>query len=183
MDIETLQTEYESLPVDLSYKDEQIGRRCCALALEALRCRSYGVGAVLLDGNGDILAEGFNRVFEERYHPAAHAEMELLNAFERDYPDYGDRSELKLVVSLEPCPMCFSRILLSGIGHVRFLCPDPDGGMTHLTRHLPAAWRNLASLADVGSADVSRELRAFVRKVAEFDQEKHRKRIIAQIRG
>lgn len=183
MDIQPLQTEYEALVVGNGHRDEQIGRRCCVLAIEALRNHSYGIGAVLSDDHGDILVEGYNRVFEQHFRAAAHAEMELLDAFETQYPNYGDRSELTLVVSLEPCPMCFARILASGIGRVRYLAKDNDGGMAHRVRHLPAAWRNLASLGDYGAADVSRPLREFAAKLAEFALFEKRKRLIQQIRG
>lgn len=183
MDIEILQAEYEALAVGSGHRNEQIGRRCCQLAIEALRNNSYGIGAVLVDGCGDILVEGYNRVFEQHFRAAAHAEMELLDAFESRYPTYGNRSELMLVVSLEPCPMCFARILASGIGRVRYLASDQDGGMIHRVRHLPAVWRNLASLGDYGAADVSRPLRAFAAKLAEFALFEKRQRLIKQIRG
>lgn len=183
MDIETLQAAYEALPPRLGYVDEQIGRRCCLLAMEALRNHSYGVGAVLLNEHDEILVEGYNRVFEDGYKPAAHAEMELLNDFDLRFPNYGDRSALKLVVLLEPCPMCFSRILLSGIGQVRYLCTDHDGGMVHLTRHLPAVWRDLAQLADVHEAYVSPALREFAGKLAKSGLSEQRKRLFSQIRG
>lgn len=181
--VDQLEREYETLPLSEAHRDEQIGRRCCLLALEALRNNSYGVGAVLLDGNDEILAEGYNRVFDGHYRAAAHAEMDLLDDFEHRFPDYGDRSALTLIVSLEPCPMCFGRILAMGIGRVRYLAADPDGGMIHSIRHLPAAWRNLASLGDYGVADVSRSLRDFAAKLAESGLLDKRKRLISQIRG
>ncbi|MDI3325619.1 nucleoside deaminase [Pontibacterium granulatum] len=183
MNVEQLEREYEDLPMFLTHRDEQIGRRCCFLALEALRNDCYGIGAVLIDGNGDILAEGYNRVFEENYRAAAHAEMELLDEFEQRFPDYGDRSGLTMIVSLEPCPMCFTRILASGIGRVRYLAADADGGMIHKVRHLPAAWKNLASVGDYRVADASHALRDFAAKLAESGLSDKRKRLISQIRG
>lgn len=183
MNVDQLEREYQDLRMSPDHRDERIGRRCCFLALEALRNDCYGIGAVLLDGNGDILAEGFNRVFEENYRAAAHAEMEVLDQFEQCFPDYGDRSELTMIVSLEPCPMCFTRILASGIGRVRYLAADADGGMVHKVRHLPAAWRNLASVGDYGIADVSHALRDFAAKLAESGLSDKRKRLISQIRS
>lgn len=183
MDIQTLSSEYEALQPSGSHEDEQMGRRCCLLALEAVRVGSYGVGAVLSDAQGDIIAEGYNRVFESGYRAAAHAEMECLNAFEQRYPNYGNRSGLTLTVLLEPCPMCLSRILLSGIGRVRYLCTDHDGGMAHMLRHMPAAWRDLARLSDIQEADVSLPLREFAAKLSKSSLSEHRKRLISQIRG
>ncbi|MGB0467664.1 MAG: nucleoside deaminase [Pontibacterium sp.] len=183
MDKHNFYSRYQNLPVDLSHREEQAGRRCCQLAIEAIGHRSYGVGAVLLDAEGAILAEAYNRVFDGAFQPAAHAEMETLDTFEARYPDYGDRSELTLVVSLEPCPMCLCRILLTGIGRVRYLCADPEGGMAHRIYHLPAAWRDLSSLVHISEADVSPELRSFAADLAKYDQSDHRKWLITQIRG
>lgn len=183
MDIQLLNAEFEALQPSLEHRDERMGRRCCLLALEAARLGSYGVGAVLSDAQGDIIAEGYNRVFESGYRAAAHAEMECLNTFEQRYPNYGDRSGLTLTVLLEPCPMCLSRILLTGIGRVSFLCTDHDGGMAHSVRHMPAAWRELASLADIQEADVSLSLREFAAKLSKSSLSEHRKRLISQIRG
>lgn len=183
MNVDQLEREYQALPISVDHRDEQIGRRCCFLALEALRNDCYGIGAVMLDGNGDILAEGYNRVFEENYRAAAHAEMEALDEFEERFPDYRNRSELTMIVSLEPCPMCFTRILASGIGRVRYLAADNDGGMVHKIWQLPAAWRNLASMGDYDVADVSHALRDFAAKLAESGLSDKRKRLISRIRS
>ena len=44
-----------------------------------------------------------------------------------------DRGHLTLYVSLEPCLMCYGRILLAGITRVRYLARDRDGGFALLT--------------------------------------------------
>lgn len=183
-EISELEQLYSELPPMPGYRDEVIGRRCCQLALEALRQDCYGVGAVLRDHSGAIIAEGLNQVFGgDTLHCAAHAEMQTLDDFESRYPYFQDRSSLTLIVSLEPCPMCLARIIATGIGQVRYLSPDREGGMVSHIRHLPPAWRNLASLCDFGVADVSRPLRDFAMKLAQFRLNEKRKRLIGQIRG
>ncbi len=163
-------------------EDWQAGVRCCQLALAAAESGCYGVGAVLLDESGQTLAEGHNQVFLEGFHSSAHAEMLVLDRFEAMYPAYGDRSGLTLVVSLEPCPMCLVRSMLAGIGQVRYLVEDIDGGMAAHGRRLPAAWRNLASLQQRQQAAVSSELRALAAELAAFNIAGLRRRLLAEIR-
>lgn len=183
MELPELSAQFTALQPVAGHADEAMGRRCCQLALEALRSGSYGVGAVLQDAHGEILAEGCNQVFAQDYRPAAHAEMQCLDAFEAQHPGYGDRRALTLTVLLEPCPMCLARILLSGIGRLRWLCADPDGGMAQRLRQLPPAWRNLAGLADLRPADVSPPLRAFASQLASRGAAERRRRVMAAIRG
>lgn len=166
MSLDSLQARLNIHPVDRQYPHERVGRRCCELALQALREGSYGVGAVLLDERGEPICEGYNRVFSDGFHSARHAEMELLERFEADYPEPLPRQSLTLVVSLEPCPMCLGRLLLSGIGRLLYLVPDPDGGMVRHGHQLPPAFRNLLRLQPQAPAQVSNELRALAKDLA-----------------
>ncbi|MEH6626165.1 MAG: nucleoside deaminase [Motiliproteus sp.] len=186
--VEALQQQLEKLQVmspqsAAEFTHQQLGLRCCELALQGLQQGCYGVGAVLTDGQQSIVAEGVNRVFSAGYHSSAHAEMQLLDAFERTYRDYGDRSELTLMVSLEPCPMCLVRSMLAGIGHIRYLVADADGGMVSRLEKLPPAWRNLASLQSHHLAHISPELRQLSTALASYDLAAMRKKVMANIRG
>jgi tRNA(adenine34) deaminase len=51
---------------------------------------------------------------------------------------------LMLYTTLEPCPMCLSRILTSGIPNVRYSAPNPSGGMVYLMDNLPPVWKEIA---------------------------------------
>src|SRR5690606_41105847 len=64
-----------------------------------------------------------------------------------------DRRGLTLYVSLEPCLLCYGRILLAGITRVRYLARDRDGGFALRHGRLPAAWANLASGLTVVQAE------------------------------
>ncbi|SEE18714.1 nucleoside deaminase [Pseudomonas anguilliseptica] len=118
-------------------------RLCCEQALWAVEQGCYGLGAVLVNQNQERLCSARNKVFVDgHYNSAAHAEMLLLDQLEAEYPEQ-DRSALTLYVSLQPCLMCYGRILLAGITRVRYLARDKPGGFNG--KHLPAAWAELAA--------------------------------------
>jgi tRNA(Arg) A34 adenosine deaminase TadA len=124
--------------------DDLWARLCCEQALLALEEGSYAVGALLVNQTGELLLSGRNRVFSSHYGSARHAEMQVIDELETLHPDQ-DRHTLTLYVSLQPCLMCFARILLSGIPRVRYLAHDRNGGFsgryTQLPRHGPICLR------------------------------------------
>lgn len=156
--------------------------QCCQLAFTALERGDYGVGAVLLNAQGERLAEGMNKVFSQGYNSAAHAEMNVIDAFEYQYPDYPDREGLTLIVSLEPCPMCTARILSAGIGHVVYLAEDKSGGMLSRCSKLPDAWRNLSQLLEVSKFSQAEELSTLAFDIANAQLSQKRKKLISIIR-
>jgi tRNA(adenine34) deaminase len=100
-----------------------------ALALEEARAASaHGdvpVGAVTLV-DGQVVAARHNER-ELRGDPTAHAELLVL----RDTAQVlgGWRlSEVTLVVTLEPCPMCAGALVASRLGGLVFGAYDPRGG-------------------------------------------------------
>ena len=84
------------------------------------------VGAVVLDGDGTILAQAGNEV-EARRDASAHAEMLALRAAAaaRGDPRLPD---CELVVTLEPCPMCAQAASFFRVRRVSFGAYDPKGG-------------------------------------------------------
>ncbi len=84
------------------------------------------VGALLIDAEGQVLAEAGNRVERDR-DPTAHAEMLVLRqaAALRGEPRLPD---LTLVVTLEPCAMCAAAIAQARLARVVFGAYDPKGG-------------------------------------------------------
>lgn len=129
-------------------RDDTWARLCCELAISAHEQGNYAVGALLTNADDELLCTAANSVFSCGYHSDRHAEMVLLNQLEENLPTQ-NRLELTLYVSLEPCLMCYGRILLSGIQRVRYLAKDPDGGFADHLHLLPPAWRNLASRVTV----------------------------------
>lgn len=156
--------------------------RCCQLALAELEAGNYGVGAVLVDQNGEVLAQAGNRVFSPRFDSSAHAEMRVLDDFEANYPEYRGRELLTLYVSLEPCPMCCTRILASGIGRVVFISPDSNGGMMSHCNNLPDAWKNILQLIDIKEYEGQKELKSLASDLASAQISSLRRKLMAIIR-
>ena len=93
------------------------------------------VGAVLLDGQGAVLAQAGNRV-EELQDPSAHAEMLVMREAVRQRQ--GRRlADCTLVVSLEPCPMCAAAMAHFRVGRLVFGAYDPKGGAVEHGARLP----------------------------------------------
>ena len=102
-------------------------RTALQMAWEAHCSGNVGVGAVLTDPAGVIVATGRNRVLDAeapsgrlRSTYLAHAEMDVLAQLSHgDYPDH------TLWSTLEPCLMCASAVVLSHVGMVRYAAADP----------------------------------------------------------
>ena len=84
------------------------------------------VGAVLVDGNGNIVAAAGNRV-ERDCDPTAHAEMLALRAAAMRL-DLTRLAGCDLYVTLEPCPMCAAAIGFARIRRLYFAAYDAKGG-------------------------------------------------------
>jgi len=84
------------------------------------------VGAVIVDGNGEVLARDGNRIIELR-DPSAHAEMQVIRAAAANLGS--ERlTGCDLYVTLEPCPMCAGAISLSRIRRLYYGAEDEKGG-------------------------------------------------------
>jgi len=84
------------------------------------------IGAVLVSGDGEILARAGNRT-EELKDPTAHAEMLAIREAtkKRASPRLPD---CDLYVTLEPCAMCAATISFGRLRRVIFAAYDPKGG-------------------------------------------------------
>ncbi len=84
------------------------------------------IGAVVVDGTGQILVRAGNRT-RELNDPTAHAEMLAIRAA---CAAIGSErlTGADLYVTLEPCPMCATAISFARIRRLYFGAPDPKGG-------------------------------------------------------
>lgn len=98
------------------------------------------MGAVAFNDEGHPIAIGSNAILQPRFDSQAHAEMVAMNKLERR-ADRDEITKYTLITSLEPCPMCFSRLLTSGIEKVWYLAADDEGGMVQNRDKLPAVWQ------------------------------------------
>lgn len=94
------------------------------LAWKAFCRGTIPVGAVIVDGDGRIVAKGRNRIFDyESGHPLAgttmaHAEITALSQLkEKDHPQIRTYT---LYSTLEPCPMCFGTMIMMNIRSLQY---------------------------------------------------------------
>lgn len=168
------------LQPDSGYRDDANGLYCCRLALDALEQGNYGVAAILIDADDEVVAQSENRVFSHGYDSSAHAEMLLIDQLEQGL-DYLP-AQLTMLVSLEPCPMCLARLILSGIGSVRYMVADPYGGMLNHAERFPPAWKNLAQLQNHYEANISTNVRNLAADIATANMSLLRKKLLSHIR-
>lgn len=88
------------------------------LAVEAAKAGEVPVGAVVLDGNGNIIGRGAN-LRERESDPLAHAEVLAMKSAAIARKSW-NLSDCTLVVTLEPCPMCAGAILQTRLKRVIF---------------------------------------------------------------
>lgn len=81
-------------------------------------------GAVIVDNNGNIIANGNNRVLKDK-DPTAHAEIVAIRKACKDLNTI-DLSGCVLYTSCEPCPMCLSAVIWANIKKVYFGCTRKD---------------------------------------------------------
>jgi tRNA(Arg) A34 adenosine deaminase TadA len=160
-----------------THRDQTLGVVACAEALAAARAGNYGVGAVLVDPQGEILEQGRNAVFFPRFRSDFHAEMVTMNAFEERHPHVDSMRGYTLMCSLEPCPMCLARLLIAGVQTVKFLAYDELAGMVNQKHHFPLAWKRLWQRQEFVQAEVSEDLQRFALDVFAFNLETCRQKL------
>jgi tRNA(adenine34) deaminase len=102
---------------------------------------SLPIGAAIISSEGEIVAEGRNRLNDVetdgdqqhfRKHFMAHAEQNAfisLGVLRREKPEVKNQlANYVLYTTLEPCDMCLGTLIQSGIKSVCYLVPDPIGG-------------------------------------------------------
>ena len=136
-------------------------------AFLAAQENNMGVGGVLVDGNGDIVERGHNRVFFPYFRSDLHSEMDLMTRAENRFKDSLEPGNLTLFSSLEPCPMCLTRLLTSGVGKVYYGALDPPGGMTTRMQNLPPRYIELARGREYALANCSTRVQELAWQVFE----------------
>lgn len=100
-----------------------------ALALAARAEREFDeipVGAVLVDGEGRIIGEGWNRNIGD-HDPSAHAEIVAMREGGRALGNHR-LVGCTLYVTLEPCAMCAMAAVHARLARVVFAATDPKTG-------------------------------------------------------
>jgi cytosine deaminase len=175
-DPEEIERRINAFVPDKKYPDDPFVLVAVQEALAGLRENNGGVGACLVEeATGKIVERGHNRQFAPYFRSDLHAEMDLLNRYEErvkarrsDNPSAPPEKQRKveglvLYTSMEPCPMCLSRIINSRIKKVYYAAPDLTGGMARKVHDLPEFWRELASGAVFEPARCSPALTAIAK--------------------
>lgn len=112
-------------------------KACLEEAWTAYCAGSFPIGAVVVDPAGHIIARGCNRVGERKAdqpavygNPLAHAELNALLGF--SYEQHDLRHGYAIYSSMEPCPLCFGAIYMSGVREVHYAARDAYAGSTNL---------------------------------------------------
>lgn len=161
---------------DARYPDDPFVLVAAKEALAGWREGNGGVGACLVhEATGQIVERGHNRQFEPHFRSDLHAEMDLLTRYEErvkaqklnksSVPQAQQRKieGLVLYTSVEPCPMCLSRIINIGLKKTYYAAADPAGGMALKIHNLPAFWQELAAGRTFEPARCSPELAALAK--------------------
>jgi tRNA(adenine34) deaminase len=157
---------------DPQYRDDRFILATLQESIAAKRGGNGGVGACLVrEDTGEIIARGHNRQYSPHFRSDMHAEMDLMNRYEEKTKvlkkaGHNPREQfegLVLYSSVEPCPMCLTRIINTGIKKTYYAAPDPTGGMVHRISDLPSFWKNMTEgriYAEANCSPAMKELAA-----------------------
>ncbi|WP_181918960.1 tRNA adenosine(34) deaminase TadA [Wenzhouxiangella sediminis] len=104
-------------------------RHALTLAERAEAMGEVPIGAVLVDAEGRILGEGWNRVIADA-DPTAHAEIVALRQAARALDNYR-LPDTTLYVTLEPCSMCAGALINARVKRVVYAADDLRAGAHH----------------------------------------------------
>ena len=110
--------------------NEAVDDRYMELALEeARKAKAAGevpIGAVIVDGTGQVIGIGFNQPVSS-CDPTAHAEIVALRNAARRIGNYR-LTALTLYCTMEPCAMCAGAIVHARIARLVYGAADPKAG-------------------------------------------------------
>ena len=110
-------------------------KRALAIAEVAGESGEIPVGAVIVDRNGQMIAESSNRK-ERENDPTAHAEVLAIRAASQSLNNW-HLGDLTLYVTLEPCIMCTGAMIQSRLGLLVYGVDDPKSGTIRTVFNLP----------------------------------------------
>ena len=87
------------------------------------------VGAVIVDENGKLIGQGFNRPISS-HDPTSHAEINAMRMAAETIENYR-LTGTSLYVTIEPCIMCMGAIIHARIKKLVFGARDPKWGAVH----------------------------------------------------
>jgi tRNA(Arg) A34 adenosine deaminase TadA len=157
--LQKIQTYLVAFLPEPQYSDDIYAKEANLQALKSVMQGGYGIGSVLINQEGKIIAAAHNSQMQ-RHRSDLHAEMTLLTDFEesrlaRKYVNiYVYKPGMTVFSSAEPCPMCYIRINTTGCD-TKYCTPGPDDGMASRTEYLPPAWKAMAEKRKVSIGNCS----------------------------
>lgn len=103
---------------------EELIRRAIELSRYGMNNNFGGPFGAVIAKNGEIIAEGFNRVTSSN-DPTAHAEITVIRQA-CDKLHTFNLSGYELYTSCEPCPMCLAAIYWAGIDRIYYANTKED---------------------------------------------------------
>jgi len=146
-------------------QDEYFMGLALAEADRAALAGDVPIGAVIVDKDGQLLAEGRNRR-ELDGDPTAHAEVDALRRAARRVGHW--RIEGTLYVTLEPCLMCSGALVNARMQRVVYGALDPKAGATESLYQVGADTRlnhQFAITSGVRREECVARLQAFFRRL------------------
>ncbi|RPI02470.1 MAG: nucleoside deaminase [Calditrichaeota bacterium] len=108
-------------------KDDQLFlRRAIALAEQYSADGRHGPFGAVIELDGEIIAEGWNRVVAD-HDPTAHAEITAIRAACAGRERF-DLKGCTIYCSCEPCPMCYAAIFWARLERIVYAADRRDAG-------------------------------------------------------
>lgn len=145
--------------------DKQCMQRALQLADKAATQGEVPIGAVLVNSDGEILAEGWNQPITA-CDPTAHAEIIALRTAAAKVSNYR-LPGCTLYVTIEPCTMCAGALLHSRIERLVVAAPEPKAGaVISQSRILEAPYGNHRVRYEIGlyAEEASEKMSLFFQK-------------------
>jgi tRNA(adenine34) deaminase len=134
------------------YSDYLIHRQWMTQALKLAQSAGDAgdipVGAVIVNSQGELIAEGENRK-ERDCDPTAHAEVVALRKAGKQLQNWR-LHECTLYVTLEPCPMCAGAIVQARIGILVYGVDDAKTGAVRTVANIPDSGASNHKLRVIG---------------------------------
>ena len=156
--LEMLQKRVESFVPDPGKKHDLYALASIEEAMMAAREGNLGVGVVLVNPESQIVSRGHNRTFFPYFRSDLHAEMDAMTKFEERFRQVTNMRDYTLFSSLEPCPMCTTRLITSGVGKVFYAAADDQAGMVSRLGSLAPVWIEFAKSQVFSKAQCSGEM-------------------------
>lgn len=134
-------------------------KRALTLAQAAGETGEVPVGAVIINSQGNLVAQAANRK-ETDQDPTAHAEILAIRTASQILHTW-HLKDCTLYVTLEPCPMCTGAIIQSRLGLLVYGCDDPKSGTIRTVLNLPDSYcsnHRLEVIAGICEVDCRKQL-------------------------